>query len=107
MGLRQVVGVYRGASRDRYLFVIRPVFGSHQRSFQCPSIAHAMQPSKRLDDPYMNGEHFMGTEEQQSAVLYYSGSWVSSLYVRRRRANMLLVSVASARHGRPHRAVAG
>ena len=73
-----VYHIRRSAGREGGLFVIRPVFRRRQRSFQCPSVAHTRQPPKLLDDPCMNGEHFMGTEEKQSDLLYSGpcASWV-------------------------------
>jgi len=78
MGLGQMIGIRRCAGREGGLFVIRPVFRSRQRGFQCPSIAHTMQSPKLLDGPCMQSEHFIGTEEKQSDLLYSGpcASWV-------------------------------
>ena len=78
MGLGQMISIRRCTGREEGLFVIRPIFRSRQRSFQCPSIAHTMQSPKLLDDPCMKSEHFIGTEEQQSDLLYSGpcASWV-------------------------------
>jgi hypothetical protein len=43
MGLCQMIGIRRSAGDQCCLFVIRPVFHSRQRSFQCSGIAHTVQ----------------------------------------------------------------
>jgi hypothetical protein len=78
MGLCQMIGICRCADGESCLFVIRPVFHSRQRGFQCSSIAHTMQSPKLLDGPRMKSEYFVCTEEQQGNLLYSDprASWV-------------------------------
>ena len=78
MGLGQMIGIRGGTGGERCLFVVRPVFHSRQRGFQCPGIAHTMQSPKFFDGPRMNSEHFVCTEEKQGDLLYSGpcASWV-------------------------------
>src|SRR5712691_9020375 len=59
MGLCLMICIRRGTSGESCLFVIRPVFHSRQRGFQCPGIAHTMQSPKFLDGPRLESEHFV------------------------------------------------
>jgi hypothetical protein len=78
MGLCQMIGIRRGTGGESCLFVIRSVFHSRQRGFQCPDITHTMQSPKFFDGPRMDSEHFVCTEEKQGNLLYSGpcASWI-------------------------------